>query len=58
MIPRKNAESTKCSLQLSCPETRNRIGFFKTKWLPVEEHIKYNICQMAHKSITDEYFPS
>ena len=30
----------------------------KTKWLPVEECIKYVMCQMTHKSITNEYFPS
>ena len=30
----------------------------KTKSLPVEECIKYVMCQMTHKSITNKYFPS
>lgn len=30
----------------------------RTEWLPVEECIKYSICQMVHKSIADKLFPS
>ena len=43
-----------CSFDVQKHATESDV--LKTKWLPVKECIKFSICQMAHKSITDILF--